>query len=109
MFDEHIAAIRKELIYAIGKHPHFADRFESSTTALPMVDNLLAVARAKSDAEGKSGDSFETTINEEVLESIEAYLKNDLDHAYQELAQCGAVILRAMEWVDAKRNQNGQA
>lgn len=109
MFADHIAAINKELTYAVGKHPHFADRFASSTTTLPTVENLLAVAHAKSDAEGKSGDSFETTINEEVLESLEAYLKNDLDHAYQELAQCGAVILRAMEWVDTKRNQNGQA
>ena len=39
-------------------------------------------------------------LSEEVFEAIEAYQKKDLVHAQQELAQCGAVILRTMEMLE---------
>lgn len=95
-----LAGIVDQVRYAEQKHPDFARRFESSTTVLPAVQNVLAVARAKSDAEAKDGYSFEATINEEILETLEAYLQGDLEHAKQELRQCGAVIVRALWWLD---------
>lgn len=92
-------SIIDQVRFAEMKHPDFVVRFESSTTVLPAVQNSLAVARAKSDAEAKDGYSFEATINEEILEALEAYLQKDYKHALEELAQCGAVIVRAMYWV----------
>ena len=41
-------------------------------------------------------------LSEEVFEAIEAYQKEDLVHAQQELAQCGAVILRTMEMLESE-------
>ena len=95
-----LAGIVDQVRYAEQKHPDFARRFESQTTVLPAIQNMLAVARAKSDAEAKSGYSFEATINEEVLEALEAYLQGDIEHAKQELRQCGAVIVRALWWLE---------
>ena len=95
-----LKGIINQVRYAEEKHPDFAARFESSTTMLPAVQNALTVARAKSDAEAKDGYSFEATINEEILEALEAYLQGDLEHARQELRQCGAVIVRALWWLN---------
>lgn len=39
-------------------------------------------------------------FNEEILEALEAYKAGDKEHTLQELAQCGAVILRMMEFVE---------
>ena len=39
-------------------------------------------------------------FKEEFYEALNAYQKGDKEHALQELAQCGAVILRMMEVVD---------
>ena len=38
-------------------------------------------------------------LHEEIAEALEAYLDGDLKHCLQELAQCGAVILRMMQFV----------
>lgn len=95
----HTKAIIDQVRFAELKHPDFAKSFASTTTVLPAVQNSLAVARAKSDSEAKEGYSFEATINEEILEALEAQLQGDYQHAYEELAQCGAVIIRAMEWI----------
>lgn len=39
-------------------------------------------------------------FNEEFYEALNAYQQGDKEHALQELAQCGAVILRIMEKID---------
>ena len=97
-----LAGIIDQVRYAEQKHPDFAKRFESQTTVLPTVQNFLALARAKSDAEAKSGYSFEATINEEILEALDAYLQGDIEHAKEELRQCGAVIVRALWWLETE-------
>lgn len=102
----HTKIIIDQVRFAEMKHPDFAKSFASSTTVLPAVQNSLIVARAKSDSEAKEGYSFEATINEEILEAIEAQLQGDYQHAYLELAQCGAVIVRAMEWI--KQHKGGK-
>ena len=50
--------------------------------------------------EGKPPYMADRILSEEVFEAIEAYQKEDLVHAQQELAQCGAVILRTMEMLE---------
>lgn len=92
-------SIIDQIRFAEMKHPDFAVRLESRATVLPAIQNSLAVARAKSNAEAKDGYSFESTINEEILEVLEAYLQKDYKQTMLELAQCGAVIVRAMYWV----------
>lgn len=39
-------------------------------------------------------------LNKEIHEVCLAYVEGDLLHCLQELARCGAVILRMMEYVD---------
>ena len=39
-------------------------------------------------------------LMEEVAEAFAAYQAGDKEHALQELAQCGAVILRIMETIE---------
>ena len=42
----------------------------------------------------------ENILLEEVAEAMNAYQQGDKEHALQELAQCGAVILRIMETIE---------
>jgi NTP pyrophosphatase (non-canonical NTP hydrolase) len=39
-------------------------------------------------------------LMEEVAEAFNAYSRGELEHALQEFAQCGAVILRIMETIE---------
>lgn len=41
-------------------------------------------------------------LREEIAEAMNAYSQGDKAHCLQELAQCGAVILRMMDLVEAK-------
>ena len=38
-------------------------------------------------------------LHEEICKALEAYQKGEKAHALQELAQCGAVIIRMMDFV----------
>ena len=42
-------------------------------------------------------------LYEEVAEATEAWLQRDKEHCLEELAQCGAVILRMMEFVEKEK------
>lgn len=43
---------------------------------------------------------------EEVAEAFAAYQQGDKNHALQEFAQCGAVILRIMETIEKEMESN---
>ena len=43
---------------------------------------------------------------EEVAEAFAAYQQGDKEHALQELAQCGAVILRIMETIEKEKTND---
>lgn len=100
--NEFIKAICTELQKAEAKYPIFCNRMTRAGNTLEIIRFTLASARATSDAERKGGYSFEATIHEEILEVLEAYELEDYKACLQELAQCGAVILRAMEFVKHK-------
>lgn len=85
--------------YAVAKHPEFCKTFLKATEMLPHIENELAIARAQSDAEAKEGFSVQATLNEEVLEAMEAYAKHEYTHALEELAQVAAVTIRAMNFI----------
>lgn len=42
-------------------------------------------------------------LQEEVYEALNAYQQGDRAHAIQELAQCGAVILRMMDFIESEK------
>lgn len=87
IIDEHKVACRK--------HPKFCDHFidESARTWAEAEMRI----KAKNSQQPEYADCV---LMEEVAEAFSAYSKGELDNALQELAQCGAVILRIMEKID---------
>lgn len=59
---------------------------------------LLAEAKYPNFAE-KPNYSIQSTLDEEVLEVLEAAGEERWEDCMMELAQVGSVVLRAMEWV----------
>lgn len=95
---ESLSAVIAEYKAAVAKHPKFCDGFTARR-------NLFAVRNTLEGLRGmNSGAPFygEQILQEELFEAVEAYLEGDKAHALQELAQCGAVVLRLMEHVKAE-------
>ena len=90
-----IAQMKIELAEAESKHPHFADGVSGRSRMNVSVN--LEFLREKN---GKPPYMADSILSEEFFEAIEAYQKEDPVHAQQELAQCGAVILRTMEMLE---------
>ena len=90
-----IAQMKIELAEAEAKHPHFADGLSER-----YAGNVKFTLKEMRDINAKPPCMADRILSEEVFEAIEAYQKEDLVHAQQELAQCGAVILRMMEFVE---------
>lgn len=88
IIDEHKAACRK--------HPDFVSS---------IIDQSSRVSWAESEARIKLRNSrgpqcADNILMEEFAEAMNAYQQGDKEHALQELAQCGAVILRIMETIE---------
>lgn len=90
----YLVAIKEELRKAEAKHPDFCNEI---TGKLPKtVKKALANLRLENDVPPFYADSI---LHEEICEALEAYQEVDKSHALQELAQCGAVIIRMMDFV----------
>ena len=103
-----IEMVEAELANAKRKHPHFIDHFTSVTAeeAGLCLDGLRAFLRTRV----TFGEvAFQSVLMCEVLESIEAYTHGNFAHARQELAQCAAVCIRGMEFIEAEANEKGVA
>ena len=88
IIEEHKAACRK--------HPDFVSS---------IIDPSSRVSWAESEARIKlrnqRGPEYaDNVLMEEMAEAFAAYEYGDKEHALQELAQCGAVILRIMETIE---------
>jgi hypothetical protein len=94
MKQTHQEMIAIELENAKRKHPVFCDRFHE--TNLETIKESLSIFREI------GTDNASLILREEVAEAIEAYLEGRLQHCLVELAQCGAVVLRMMEFVQAE-------
>lgn len=90
-FTDMIAA---EYRNAVTKHPKFCDEF----TAFDLNTAMAGEISSKY-ANSKGPYQADLLLQEELWEASTAYLKGDKEHCLQELAQCGAVILRMMEFV----------
>ena len=94
IIDEHKAACRK--------HPDFVSA---------IIDPSSRVSWAESEFRSKARNLFtkewyaDNVLMEEVSEAFAAYQQGDKEHALQELAQCGAVILRIMETIEKEMKQ----
>lgn len=86
--------IAKEYKAAKEKHPKFCDVL--SQLPKNQVHQDLQDLRFVNSYAPYRADAL---LMEEVYEALEAYQEGDKEHAIQELAQCGAVILRMMEFV----------
>lgn len=96
-----IDMVAAELDAAKKKHPFFA-------TAL--IDPYAPIAWSADEEKIKQRNSHgpwyaDNIILEEVAEAFAAVERGDLAHARQELAQCAAVCIRAMEYIDDEINK----
>lgn len=96
--------VAAELEAAKKKHPKFVDRFTRKTPLRADCD--LDHARATLRYEDGWGTvSFAEVLGCEVAEAVSAYANGDLAHARQELAQCAAVCIRAMEHIEKEMEE----
>ena len=87
-----IRSFLKELAYARWKHPKFASVLFDDIDGATIERELGYYRKLNSICPHRAKD----ILFEELYEAFDAYNKKKYAHAYQELAQCGAVILRIM-------------
>lgn len=93
----YLVAIKEQLRKAEKKHPKFCDVL----TKCPFPEQMEMTEKVYKKINSEVPWSAETILNEEIVEALNAYLHGDKYQCLVELAQCGAVILRMMEVVDA--------
>ena len=88
----HLNMISAEYNAACKKHPKFCDN---------LCENIDWNFLEKDIKNFNSKDPYyaESILQEEIAEAMNAYKKGEKEHALQELAQCGSVILRMMDYV----------
>ena len=79
---------------ACAKHPKFCDHLTTYTLA-----GCKAAERLYKEHNSSAPYYAEELLHEELFEAFVAYKEGDKKHCLQELAQCGAVILRMMQFV----------
>lgn len=79
---------------ACRKHPKFCDALTGAIQSnMALYEHRIKMVNSKPPYYG------DFILNEEIAEALNAYLKGDKEHALLELAQCGAVILRMMDFL----------
>jgi hypothetical protein len=96
MKQTHQEMIAFELENAKRKHPVFCEGMTRMGTYWISIE--LAYSRSVANEYKQASD----ILNEEHLEAMESYIEGRLQHCLVELAQCGAVVLRMMEFVQAE-------
>ena len=81
--------------FACRKHPNFCDAIIDPTSSKSWADAEYRI-KLRNERGPWTADNI---MMEEMAEAFAAYWKGDKANALQELAQCGAVILRIMEFV----------
>lgn len=98
-----LAMITEEYDKACEKHHKFCDIMTRKSERY--LARLEAYRKKHTKTRYKKTDvySAEYILEEEVLEALHAYRQGDKTHCLQELAQCGAVILRMMDFVEGEK------
>lgn len=102
--EELIEMIRQEFVEAKRKHPFFAARFTRDDREWN-YEALANHSRIINDGRGEKDSCAELLLEEEIFEALAAYKDGDLDACQKELAQCGAVILRMMCFVEDEKKR----
>lgn len=101
---EQLDMILHEYEKACAKHPNFCNVLINES--LSKIEEALDLARFQKKGSAVTGNLI---LCEEILEAFEAYKLGEYDHTIQELAQCGAVILRMMDFViEEKLNETAK-
>lgn len=98
------AQIYKELKAAEKKHPKFCDKFIDESR----VSWAISEMRFKT-KNSQPPECSDCILMEEVAEAFNAYSQGNLEHALQEFAQCGAVVVRCMSYVVEKIDEKEKA
>lgn len=85
-----------ELTKAYVKHPKFCSAVIDTTSSKSWAEAEYRI-KLRNERGPWTADNI---LAEEMAESFAAYEQGDKEHALQELAQCGAVILRIMETIE---------
>ena len=102
---KHFMSIMAEYDHAKRKHPGFINFFAETCPGMPFdySDVKLSIARTVlAKRTGMKQINFEAVLWCELCEAVQAYVHGDLEHARQELAQCAAVCIRGMEFIQAE-------
>lgn len=101
-----IEMVEAELANAKRKHPHFIDHFTGLEVngAMAWLENVRRVLENRGSFHEVN---FMNVLQCEVAEAVEAYVHGELAHARQELAQCAAVCIRGMEFIETEIEKGG--
>ena len=91
----HFEMIHQELEKACAKHPKFCDELMP-----PGFDFSEDEKKWKKWNDEATTHYASDLFSEEFYEALNAYQQGDKEHCLQELAQCAAVILRMMQFVE---------
>ena len=94
--------ISEELKRAKTKHPVFCKEILSKRASLKEIRETLKSCRDEIDEGNATSDII---LMEELCEAYEAYKMKNYDSCLTELAKCGAVIVRMMEWVQSEMEE----
>jgi NTP pyrophosphatase (non-canonical NTP hydrolase) len=95
---EFLADVEAAVVKAERKHSKVCDIF--CFHKLCEIKDELEKTRTRNDAYERCDEShFLGVLQEEILESLEAYMQNDYKQCLKELAQVAAVAIRGMEFV----------
>jgi hypothetical protein len=100
--------VAAELAAAKKKHPKFVDSLLPSEIHWPAnwYDEELEMSRRRLEEAVAAKDChLHHVLQCEAYEAFAAYAHGDLAHARQELAQCAAVCIRAMEHVEKEMEE----
>ena len=95
-----LIAIKTELKEAEGKHPKFCDEICDREIDFGGFAEYYKIVNDNS-----ATHNANHILYEEVMDAMDAYNNKDYKQALKELAQCGAVILRMMEFVKKQVNR----
>lgn len=95
--------IEREYSNAVMKHPKFCDLLVNNLSNWNRLEHMQKVVNSEPPYYG------ENILLEEVAEAFNAYSQGDMDHALQEFAQCGAVVIRCMFYVMEKIDEKERA
>lgn len=105
----HIDAIAAALEHAKAKHPHFADVAVSSLDNKTAADGLADFREFLNMVIGRGLSTGVDVLKCELWEAVEAFTRKDYAATMDELAQCGAVVIRMMEAVQALVDEAAKA